>query len=130
MNIFDSTGTSPPFIDLSATNHGPAEVTLHSAVARGRRKWFVRKPRYGILNPLEGFPTVQNHTHGPFSGGLPKKLAVGEQFSAYFPITVEWFTGDKDLVRFGFHDTFGRNHWCSRKNAKELRARVLEEQAP
>lgn len=120
---------SPPFIAMHATNHGPAEVTLHAAIARSPREWFFRQPRYGVLNPVEGFPITLNHSRGPFSGGLPKKLAVGESFSVYFPITVEWFTSDNNLVRFGFNDTFGQNHWCSRKNAKEFRARLLKEQA-
>lgn len=129
MNLLNEEGTSPPFISMSATNHGPAEVTLYAAIAKSPRKWFLLQPRYAILNPMEGFPIAQNHSLGPFSGGLPKKLAIGEQFSVYFPITVEWFTGDNNLVRFGFNDTFDRNHWCSKKNAKEFRTRVLNKQA-
>jgi len=72
------------FLTLSATNQGPIECTLHNAVVRtyGQTGW-------GMLNPLEGFPLLTDLTKGPFSGGLPKKLAVGESFSVYFPFNAE-----------------------------------------
>ncbi len=80
----------------------------------------------GILNPLEGFPASLEHSSGPFSGGLPKKLEIGEQFSVYFPVTKSWFQEDH-LIDFGFSDTFDRNHWCPRKYGKKLRESVLFE---
>ena len=124
MNLYDSNGKGPPFIALNATNFGPADVTLYLAIAAKPRKWFQRKKEIASLNPLEGFPARMDHSNGPFSGGLPKKLAVGEQFSAYFPVTKDWFTKD-NLIDFGFCDTFGRNHWCPRKQGKNLKERVV-----
>jgi len=77
------------FIDLTATNFGPTEITLHASIARST-PWFwflLLRPnrKVAFLNPLDNYKATT--TSGPFSGGLPKKLAVGEAFSAYFPIS-------------------------------------------
>ena len=71
------------FLNLSATNHGPIKVILSSAVVRTRCDKKTGS-RYGILNPLHDFPVQRNHSLGPFSGGLPKTLDVGETFSCFF----------------------------------------------
>jgi hypothetical protein len=123
------------FLSLSATNLGPGDVILHSAVLRSRKvKWWrelkawYRRPYcfdFGLLNPLEGFPARMNHTIGPFSGGLPKKLAVGESFSSYFPRKVDWF--ENKVRGIGFNDSFGRNHWCSKQDVNKVREAVLKE---
>ncbi|MFO1242972.1 MAG: hypothetical protein U1E36_07225 [Rickettsiales bacterium] len=106
----------PDFVSLSAVNHGPTEITLHSAIALTRKTYLFDKPKFGLLSPLNNFPHEFNTSNGPFSGGLPKKLSVGEQFSVYFPLSKIWI---KDgLVRFGFSDTFGRYHWCSKKTCR------------
>lgn len=116
---------APEAVCLSATNHGPAEVTLHSAIARPKRKGLRRKfASYGLLNPYSSYP-YDLTTKGPFSGGLPKKIAVGEQFSVYFPLVRDWFEVDK-LADFGVHDTFGRDHWASRRSVHDVRKAVLE----
>jgi hypothetical protein len=108
---------APDRLALHATNYGPGDVALQLAVARGDRSlWrFWKKPRFGALNPLKGYEIEESD--GPFSGGLPKKLAVGESFSVYFTADVEWFNPRHNLTRFGFTDTFNRTHWCSRRDA-------------
>ena len=116
------------FLTLSATNYGPGEVTIHSAIFRHyREKWWKNwraffnkhyRRKYGILNPLDNFPMRFDHSIGPFSGGLPKKIAVGESFSSYFPHQVDWFTHRR--ARIGFADSFGRNHWCSKHDIHKV----------
>jgi hypothetical protein len=69
-----------------------------------------------------------DHTIGPFSGGLPKKVAVGESFTSYFPRKVDWF--ENKVWGVGFNDSFGRNHWCSRKDVKKVRDAVLKNKKP
>lgn len=123
----------PEFLMLTATNFGPGDVTLHSAILyhqknqwwRNWRAFFKRHLRreYGILNPLQDFPNRLDYTIGPFSGGLPKKVAIGESFSSYFPRKVDWFQNKG--VRVGFSDSFGRNHWCSRQDAQKVGDTVL-----
>jgi len=121
------------FISLSATNMGPGEVTLHGAVLRNRKVRWWKDPKayldrryrfdYGLLNPLQDFPARFDHSIGPFSGGLPKKLAVGERFSSYFPRQVDWF--ENEVANIGFDDTLGRNHWCDRSDVEKVRDKVL-----
>ena len=86
MTVVNKSGESgEKCISLSVVNHGPTEVTLNNAIAKGKKKLFSSKKIRGLLNPLENFPYIQGQSNGPFSGGLPKKLAVGESFSVYFP---------------------------------------------
>jgi hypothetical protein len=112
---------------LSATNMGPSELTLYTAIVRGRRKWWSwkRYKHYGLLNPLHNYPASLDDTTGPFSGGFPKKLPVGEQFSAYFIPDHEELAKDQ-ITQVGFHDTFGRNHWCSKKAVRTARPKIRD----
>ena len=124
-----STINGPELLTLTATNYGPGDVTIHSAIYRHyREKWWKKNWRglynrhyrrqYGILNPLEDFPHRLDHSIGPFSGGLPKKIAIGEPFSSHFPRQVDWFKPKR--VRIGFSDSFGRNHWCSKGDVEKI----------
>jgi hypothetical protein len=124
------------FLTLSATNYGPGDVTLHSAVLRHYRDGWWKSWRaffnkhlrrqYGMLNPLQDFPMRFDHSIGPFSGGLPKKIAVGESFSSYFPQEVDWFTHRR--VRIGFSDSFNRNHWCSKDDIRKVTESLKKKQ--
>jgi hypothetical protein len=100
---------------LSATNMGPIEVSLNSVCAAGGFRWWRRRPKsIGLLNPLPSFPLYSgqfNDAAGPFAGGLPRKLHVGEQFTSYFVPDHESLAKD-EVERIGFCDTFGRFHWA------------------
>jgi len=124
MTVYNGDGsTGPSCITLNATNFGPAEVILYAATAKEK------KGNIGTLNPLQDFPLRTDHTLGPFSGGLPKKIDVGETFAAFFTVDNDWFGENNNLVRFGFQDTFGRNHWCSKKDVSRLKKSLLENTA-
>src|SRR5262245_44798412 len=69
-------------IRLTATNYGPGVVTLHSVVGRERKSWY-RSYQHLIFNPLHHFPEQADYTAGPFSGGLPAKIDIGEAFGSY-----------------------------------------------
>jgi hypothetical protein len=106
----------PDVLVLSATNMGPAEVTLRTAIIAFPTTFQWQKfTRFALLNPLHDFPTVSDLSIGPFGGGLPKKLAVGEQFSAYFIPDHEGLAKG-DYQRIGFDDTFGSLHWAPRRH--------------
>lgn len=125
VNVLIQNGVSDhEMLCLSATNFGPGQVALHMATGRARHSRFKRLQHF-ILNPLHDFPAMVNHTIGPFSGGLPKKLEVGESFSAYFILRHEAFR-DEPIVDVGFVDTFGRNHWAPRKSVAKVRMAVKE----
>lgn len=68
--------------------------------------------RFFTLNPLHNFPLEKDRTDGIFSGGLPEKVAVGS-------------LRDKPVVDVGFEDTFGREHWASRKSVVKERPSSL-----
>lgn len=124
-NAFDSDGTiGPEAFTIRATNHGPSAVILHAAIALGPKKPGQRKnANVGFLYPYRNFP-FDLTGGGPFVGGLPKKLEVGEMFTANFPVCRDWFEVDK-LERFGFNDTFDRKHWCPKRDAAKVREDVL-----
>jgi hypothetical protein len=95
----------------------PIEVTLYNAlVVFPAGRFRLRSDRYGLLNPLHNYPTQTNHVIGPFGGGLPKKLEVGEQFTVHLVPDHE-FLAKGNYQRIGFTDTFGRSHWASRRTS-------------
>jgi hypothetical protein len=106
---------------LSATNHGPIAVTLYCAL---EVKWeWLKRNEYSLLVPLHDYPMRRDHGIGPFGGGLPKKIEVGEQFSVYFPPDAEALADD-EFDQIGFTDTFGRHHWAPKKQLMEVQRRV------
>jgi hypothetical protein len=110
-------------LSLSATNMGPGEVTLHSALVRNKRKFF-KSRGHGLLNPLVS-ARHRDLSQGPFSGGLPKTVAVGEMFSVYF---VPNHTGlaEDSYDRIGFSDTFGRLHWAPKAQIAKAKPSIKE----
>ena len=128
MLIFDRNGIHAKTIRLSATNYGPTDITLQSQYAK-RRQGFLRLRRNrerALINPIP-HPMSATST-GYVAPGFPKKLAVGESAELYFSADApkEWVE-KADLYYFGFSDTFGRLHWCSRANAKKFRTDVVED---
>ena len=124
MSVFPDDGQGD-FLSLSATNYGPGEVTLHSAIVQlRRRRLFQRRLGLGILAPYNDL--MRRATDGPFSGGLPKKLNIGEQFSVYFPVSLEGLR-DGSVVRVGFADTFGRYHYCARNAVRRTAATLAKD---
>lgn len=127
IRVFQGKPTSLRALSLTAVNMGPAPVQLQLAVGDGGRRWWKRKPKsYGVLNPLQDWPHKQNHTDGPFSGGLPKKLEVGDSFTIYLTLQLDDLLNGK-LDRIGFVDTFGRRHWCTTDEVVTVRKKSLAE---
>jgi hypothetical protein len=108
-------------LSLSATNMGPSEVTLQSALLLFRPHIFSEKA-HALLNVLPQFPSTTDYQTeydtlggGPFAGGFPKKLMVGESFSAYLVPDHETLARG-DYEKIGFNDSFGRMHWAPRRD--------------
>jgi hypothetical protein len=125
----DGDGTpARKFINLSATNYGPTEITLHSHAAKRRQGffWFNRNRYLALINPV-AHPDSSQPT-GRFAPGFPKKLAIGEKVDVYFSRDApKGWVEEGDLYYFGFADTFGRYHWCSHRNAKKFRAHIVKD---
>ena len=129
MLIMDGDGTPPrKFVQLSATNYGPTEITLRSHQTKRRQDFlgFRRNRQLALVNPV-AHPDSDEPT-GWLAPSFPKKLAVGESATVYFsPQSPKRWVEEGDLYYFGFSDTFGRLHWCSRANAKKFRKDVVED---
>jgi hypothetical protein len=128
MNVIDGDGSpARKTIQLSATNYGPTDITLCSHPAKRRQGflWFRRNHQLALINPI-AHPD-SNVPTGWFAPGFPKKLAVGESVNVYFSADApKRWVEEGDLFFFGFADTFGRYHWCSRANAKKFRKDIIE----
>lgn len=122
-----TTGNGPPwpsYLCLAATNFGPTEVTLQHAdivISKGR----FRRGQYAIVNPI-AIILQPDIGVGPFGGGLPKKLAVGEAFSSYFPHEPQSFGRDA-LTHVGFLDNFSRFHWAPKRHVAKVKAELDKE---
>ncbi|MFD2578507.1 hypothetical protein ACFSTD_07570 [Novosphingobium colocasiae] len=113
-------GSDPPhrLLTLNFTNFGPGEIVIDCAVARPRTPWYKRRTRLGLLNPIANLAQPDEPT-GPYAGGLPKKLAVGEEHILYFPYVAEMFMREP-LACIGVHDSFRRTHWAPRGDFRKV----------
>lgn len=84
------------------------------------------------MNVLPQFPSTTDYETeyemlggGPFAGGSPKKLMVGETFTAYLVPDHETLARG-DYAKIGFNDSFGRMHWAPRRNILEALAPIRD----
>lgn len=108
-----------PAISIAATNFGPGAVTIDMAI--GKVRWFhkVAERGHAVIMPYNNYPHDLG-TKGFFSGGLPKKLDVGEEIILYFPISDD-LIGSGNLGALGVRDSFSRMHWVSRRTMSTLK---------
>jgi hypothetical protein len=109
---------------LSATNHGPTDVTLHSAGITILQRWPWQSPQHALVNPINNINTPELGV-GPFGGGLPRTLKVGEGHSLYFPHGAQSFAR-AHLGRVGFSDSFGRFHRARKFDLRKEKAALDE----
>lgn len=106
------------YLTLGVTNFGPGDLVVECAIAQPRKPWYKRRVALGMLNPIDDLGNPDRPT-GPFCAGLPKKLAVGESFTLYFPYVSKMFL-QEPLEAVGVHDSFRRAHWASRQDFKRV----------
>lgn len=111
----------PRYLAMNITNHGPSETTIHSANGKFARPW-PKRGQFGLINPIHDL-RMPELAMGPFAGGLPKKLAVGETFSLYFPFAADSFARDP-IIRLGVSDVFGKFHGAPRRHIKAVAAEL------
>lgn len=119
--VLMNVGPAPPwpqYICMSATNFGPTDVTLQS-VGIVIRRGFGRTPQHALVNPIHNIHQPELGI-GPFGGGLPKKLAVGEGHNSYFPFDAQSFARG-DLLRVAFFDNFSRRHRVSKRQIRKVK---------
>lgn len=108
----------PKFLCASGTNFGPTDVTVLHVGCISSRGRFKRGQR-GILQPIADINNPGIGA-GPFAGGLPKKLEVGGEHSAYFPFAAQSF-GRDDLTCIGMYDNFARFHRAKRRDIAKVK---------
>jgi hypothetical protein len=106
----------PEALRLTATNMGPVEVKITSAMILVRPFLF-KAPHYGLLSVFPDVPGGAERA-GSFRPLPPTKLSVGESISVYLmPDHDALAKGDYE--RIGFGDSFGQNHWAPRRDIIE-----------
>jgi hypothetical protein len=106
------------YLSLDVTNFGPGEIIVRCAIARPKKPWYKRRQRLGLLNPIDDLNRPDSPS-GPFGGGLPKKLAVGETLSLHFPYQAKLFLSEP-LDAIGINDSFRRSHWAPRRDFEKV----------
>jgi hypothetical protein len=120
--IINGTGEGPPwptYLCLSVTNHGPTEVVINTVGITILRMWPWQRPQHAIVNPIANIMMPDIAT-GPFGGGLPRTLKVGESHSLYFPYDSRSF-GRERLGRVGLSDNFDRFHDAPRRELRKVK---------
>jgi hypothetical protein len=115
----------PSVLRLSATNLGPGEVSLTQVLVEFKDHFYQSKG-FGLLSTLDNYPLHQDTARGHLGAGLPAKLAVGEQYSAYL-VPAHERLAKGDYQRIGFTDTFGRSHWAARQDILRALPYIREE---
>ncbi|WP_425989932.1 hypothetical protein [Brevundimonas sp. TWP2-3-2] len=123
--MYTDAGSSNQHLAVTFTNHGPGELTLHLACIK-YKPWPWSKALAAMLNPIHNFPYEPYESLGPFSGGLPKKLLVGEGHTIRFPYEANGFLA-LPFSHLGAVDTFGRDHWVPKKQIKAIRKQFKED---
>lgn len=109
-----------PALALHMTNFGPGDVVITNALAKLPLYHPRRTEGHGILIAYNDYPNDLTGNRIS-SGGLPKKLAVGDTFSLLFPLEQHVF--DPAVTsRVGIRDTLSRIFWVSRKNMRHIHA--------
>lgn len=103
---------SPPFVEVRGVNHGPGVLPCHMIVGE-RRNWF------GKLK--ERFVILEDHVHMGTTKLPDRTLQIGGEVSYCVNLSDASFLTELPLAtRVGISDRFGRIHWASRKNLKEV----------
>ncbi|KQZ05877.1 hypothetical protein ASD21_17980 [Caulobacter sp. Root1455] len=114
----------PMFMCVSASNYGPSEVEFYSVICIHREGLF--KTTFSLLQPINDINEMPYRSTGPFGGGLPKQLKIGDRWSVYFPWTQNAVARGR-LLKIGIADNFNRRHWAPRGEVKKVKA-ALEKQ--
>jgi hypothetical protein len=120
----DDAENRPRFLNIGMTNFGPTDITIQrvDVIFKPRRFW-QPKPN-AIVNPIHDL-RMPDLAMGPFAGGLPKKLAVGDGFDLYLPYQADTI-GRMPIHRLGVRDNFGRLHVIPRSYIDKVRKELNE----
>jgi hypothetical protein len=92
---------------FSVTNLGPGKVKIQMLQLRKVSLW------KRIRRKCE-FATLFHDYEHPLGGQLPYDLEPGQGMNLTFPVSQDSFAGE-GYTHIGISDSFGRIHWCSRR---------------
>jgi hypothetical protein len=105
-------------IIVAGLNKGPGAVKLTMLHYDKTTFWqkMKRKRDQGII--------IHDYTN-PVSWKLPCRVEVGDETSFIFPICekTKWAG---EILRMGLLDSFGRTHWCPKREALEVQQKYAE----
>lgn len=106
--------SAPQLVQVSGTNFGPGELTVDSIEGKNAPIWrrLLRRAEYFVVMHVR---TV------PLGDTLPKRLAVGEKVTLYFPYDNRSFLGAPS-THIGFGDSFSRTHWAPRAQLRRAQS--------
>jgi hypothetical protein len=120
MNAVITAGEQDPprRITVSITNFGPTNTRACSLDLRKTSFWrrLFRRQKFAFL--------LQDYLD-PLSGKIPCELGVGEKVIMTFRHLPDMFL-ESDYNQLGVIDPFGRMHWCSMRNYREVRESYLK----
>jgi hypothetical protein len=123
--IIGGIGDGPPwptYLCLQCTNHGPTDVIVNTVGITILRRWPWQRPQHALVNPIANIAYPEIGV-GPFGGGLPATLKVGESLSLYFPHNAGSFARDR-LGHIGLNDNFGRFHGAPRLAIRKVKSEL------
>ena len=113
---FEEGPEGPPFLAVTATNHGPGKIRIETLFAKQSSllKKIRRRERLYLLKP---------DFENPSCSRLPYELEVGYFVLRYHE---ECFL-NYSVTHVGVIDSFGRHHWAPRKDTKRARGQFLKD---
>ena len=117
--IISTSGSSPDYIAIKATNHGPGPIILNTISLKetSLSKWYFNLQKYAVL--MYDF-------ENPYTDHLPKKLEVGESLNLFFPYDKDCFLRES-FTHIGITDSFGRTNWAPSKPLSNLQKKWKEQ---
>lgn len=109
--------TNGQVICIMVTNFGPVDCFIESIIVR-----FTNTSITGTIEPLADWPESAQQ-NGFFGSGLPVKLDVGTSHSEFILATSD-LALERNIVGLGLRDGYGRNHFCSKKNMRNLQRSI------
>lgn len=123
---FHNDGTKLPdeHISLRAVNIGPIrnKASIVTTATHSPLHW-LRKKKFKSMGVMF---LARNHPLCNQAAKNNELVEVGDEAAFAFPYTADCFLAD-DFELVGICDGFGKYHWCSKKNIREIKDRYLKD---
>lgn len=108
--VFPMSSDSSTMLALSVLNLGPGNIKINSLPILKKKK-FLRKAKYAVL--------IHDYLDD-LGAKIPCELEVGDEKDFFFQFNMNCFLKE-EYTHFGVKNSFGRNHWASRRDFKAVK---------